>query len=60
MQPSTRSTTFLIDPPELFAPLEEWQAFLEDMAAIESDAPEVVDAIAEAERMIAEIKARTK
>jgi len=46
--------TMLIDPPSPFATLAEWEAFAQEMRAL--DAPEAREALAEAEKVIAEKK----
>lgn len=48
-----------IDPPSPFAPLTEWQAFLAEMKAIDEPNDDVRAAIANAERVIAEMQAGT-
>ena len=46
-----------IDPPSPFAPLTEWESFLVEMKAIDEPTDDVLAAIANAERIIAEMKA---
>lgn len=49
----TIATNF-IDPPGRYAPLAEWETFLEEMRATRPQTEAVKQAIAEAERMVSE------
>lgn len=45
-----------IDPPSPFAPLEEWQAFLEEMQSVETRTPQIQEAIDEAKAMTSSLE----
>jgi len=44
----------IIDPPSPFAPIAEWEQFLREMQALKSNDVDVLNAIAEAKRVISE------
>lgn len=50
----------IIDPPSPFAPVAEWRAFLAELRAIKDPDQAVLDAIAEAEAIIATAEAPTR
>lgn len=45
-----------IDPPSPYAPLADWEAFLTAMLKVRPQTKQIQQAIAEAERQIAELK----
>lgn len=49
-----------IDPPEYFAPIEEWEAFLASLKKIEKPGSDVIGEIAAAQAHIAEAEERAK
>ncbi|WP_181181249.1 hypothetical protein [Mesorhizobium sp. B1-1-5] len=45
-----------VDPPSPFAPLEEWEAFRDDVAAVVPRTPEIERYVREAEEAIERLK----
>jgi heme oxygenase len=49
----------IIDPPSPFDPVQKWQEFLAELKAIQNPDQSVLEAITEAQQMIAELNAAT-
>lgn len=47
----------LIDPPGAFDPIEDWKSFVEEMEAVETKSPDVLQAIEQAKAHIAAVAA---